>query len=342
MRLFLAPMEGVVDYSLRDLLTAIGGFDICVTEFIRVTDHLLPDKVFYRYCPELLHPYNTCSKTRSGSHVRVQLLGGKPEPVANNAEKAALLGASAIDLNFGCPAKTVNKSDGGACLLQSPHRVYDIIHACRSQVPINTPVTAKMRLGYEDRSAYIDNALAAYEAGADELTVHARSKADGYSPPAYWDTLAEIRSQINIPVIANGEIWTVDDYIRCKTESQCDDFMLGRGALSCPDLALQIKAYATKKPYKTMNWSQIATMLQAFFAISCNNHHQKPYPNKYLGNRLKQWLNYLRRCYPEASLLFEEIKRCKDKTVIEAAISHSIDTANRTNNSDVTDFSQLA
>jgi len=312
MRLFLAPMEGVVDHTLRDLLTAIGGIDVCVTEFIRVTTHILPDKVFYRYCPELLHK----GRTPQNIPVRVQLLGGQADPIAANAAKAAKLGASAIDLNFGCPAKTVNKSDGGACLLQSPHRLYDIIKACRAQVPNNTPVTAKMRLGFNDRNTYIDNAIAAYEAGASELAVHARSKADGYRPPAYWEAIAEIKAAIDIPVIANGEIWSVDDFIRCQTESQCDDFMIGRGLLACPDLGRQIKALVNGEKYSPMSWVQICETLQYFFDITYPNH-----PPKYLGNRLKQWLNYLRRQYPEAQDLFERIKRYKEKALIDQALS---------------------
>src|SRR4051812_22104705 len=119
MKLYLAPMEGVVDWVMRDFLTEIGGIDHCVTEFIRVVNAVYPDHVFYRYCPEL----KTNSKTRSGVPVFVQLLGGQAEPMALNAKKAVELGALGIDINFGCPAKTVNKNDGGATLLKSCDRI---------------------------------------------------------------------------------------------------------------------------------------------------------------------------------------------------------------------------
>jgi tRNA-dihydrouridine synthase C len=325
MRIFLAPMEGVVDHTLRKLLTGIGGIDICVTEFIRVTDHILPDKVFQRFCPELNHQ----SRTPTGTPVRIQLLGGKPEPIAANAAKAVSIGACAIDLNFGCPAKTVNKSDGGACLLRSPHRLYDIIKATRAEVPAHIPVTAKMRLGFEDRSNYLDNALAAYEAGATELTVHARSKADGYRPPAYWDALAEIKQALAIPVIANGEIWSVADFQRCKEVSRCEDFMLGRGLLSCPDLALQIKAVEAGMDYDAMPWSEICLMLKHFFDSTTELHLPK-----HIGNRVKQWLNYLRRQYPAAQTLFEDIKRRKTKADIDTIFDHHLKVA--------TDYAQSA
>ena len=107
MRIFLAPMEGVVDYTMRDMLTRLGGFDRCVTEFVRITEQKLPARVFYRYCPEL----HTGGKTPAGTPVYVQLLGGDPDYMALNARTAERVGAPGIDLNFGCPAKTVNRSD---------------------------------------------------------------------------------------------------------------------------------------------------------------------------------------------------------------------------------------
>ena len=106
MRLMLAPMEGVIDHTMRELLTSLGSVDRCVTEFVRVSDRLLPPRVFRRLCPEL----DRGGVTAAGVPVYVQLLGGQPGVVADNAARAAELGAPGIDLNFGCPAKTVNRS----------------------------------------------------------------------------------------------------------------------------------------------------------------------------------------------------------------------------------------
>ena len=314
MRILLAPMEGVVDALMRDTLSTIGGVDLCVTEFIRINDHILPDKVFYKRCPELKNN----SLTSASVPVRVQLLGGKPGPIAENACKAASLNASAIDLNFGCPAKTVNRSDGGASLLKEPDRVHAIVHAVRRAVPAHIPVTVKIRLGFDDRTAYMDNALAAYEGGADELTVHARSKADGYKPPAYWEYIGEIRQAIPITINANGEIWSVADCQRCQTVTGCESFMLGRGLLACPDLALQIKAWHAGKDYQSMSWAHLCPILLNFF-----NQTTTTYANKYMGNRLKQWLFYLCRQYPEAQVLFDRIKRSRDQAFIQQAICES-------------------
>ncbi|HCB29616.1 MAG TPA: tRNA-dihydrouridine synthase C, partial [Acinetobacter lwoffii] len=100
MKLVLAPMEGLTDPIMRDVLTSVGSFDWCVTEFIRVTDSLLPDHIYHTYCPELLND----GKTAAGTPVHVQFLGNNPEMLAANAAKVAAMGAPAIDMNFGCPA----------------------------------------------------------------------------------------------------------------------------------------------------------------------------------------------------------------------------------------------
>ena len=114
MRVILAPMQGVLDPFVRQLLTEVNEYDLCITEFVRVVDQLLPEKVFYRLCPELKNQGFTPSKTP----VRVQLLGQHPNCLAENAHRAIELGSHGIDLNCGCPSKTVNGSNGGAALLK--------------------------------------------------------------------------------------------------------------------------------------------------------------------------------------------------------------------------------
>lgn len=315
MQIHLAPMEGVVDYLVRDLLTQVGGIDQCVTEFVRVVDQRLPRRVFRRLCPEL---DNQCL-TPAGVPVKVQLLGGQAEPLAENALRAVRAGATAIDLNFGCPAKTVNKSDGGACLLREPQRLFDIVSAVRRAVAPEIPVSAKIRLGYEDRSNYMDNARACEDAGANALVVHARSKADGYRPPAYWDCIGEIAAAVTMPVIANGEVWSVSDYLNCRRQSGCADVMLGRGLLACPDLARQIKAHMAGETYQPLHWQAVCELLYRYYSISLPS-----YPNKYAGNRVKQWLMYLRLQYPQAETFFEIIKREREPEAIERIFQHQL------------------
>ncbi|HMV40251.1 MAG TPA: tRNA-dihydrouridine synthase, partial [Plasticicumulans sp.] len=118
-------MEGLADALLRAALTSVGGIDSCVTEFVRVTDTLLPRAVWLRRVPELAHG----GRTPAGVPVVVQLLGSDPQCLADNAARVAGLGAPGVDLNFGCPAPTVNRHRGGAALLDEPELLARIVAA---------------------------------------------------------------------------------------------------------------------------------------------------------------------------------------------------------------------
>lgn len=294
-KLFLAPMEGVTDWVMRDLLTSLGGIDQCVTEFLRVTDQLYPDSVFYKNCPEL----KTFSKTRSGVPVFIQLLGGQAEPLTWNASRAVELGALGIDLNFGCPAKTVNRHDGGASLLKSTDRIFNIVKTVRSALPKHIPVTAKIRLGYDDPSQCIDNSIAVTEAGADWLTVHCRTKTDGYRPPAYWEWISKIKEATKIKIIANGEIWTTEDFKKCKVITGCSDFMIGRGALRNPYLFSEIKQLPS---HNSDSLSLVPGFFDACTAFKSAN---------FAIARTKQWLNQLSQNKLKINNLSQETNRAK-------------------------------
>ncbi len=301
MKVVLAPMEGVLDHLMRDLLTQVGNYDLCVTEFVRVVDQLLSDKGFYRICPELQEAGTYGATTKAGTPVRVQLLGQHPQYMAENAAKVIELGSNGVDINFGCPSKTVNKSRGGAILLKDPEEVYQIVKAVKEAVPSDTVVSAKIRLGYEDKSLAIENAQAVEAAGANLLTVHARTKLEGYKPPAHWHWIAKIKAQINIPIIANGEIWNLADAQKCRKVSTCQDIMVGRGALTIPNLGKVIKQEAPIMP-----WSEVQALLRHY--TSCETYGDK---SKYYPNRIKQWLKYLKNHYPQANSLFMEVRTLK-------------------------------
>ncbi len=295
-------MEGVVDHLMRDMLTQVGGFDFCVTEFVRVVDQLLPARVFHRICPELRQG----GVTPAGTPVRVQLLGQEPGWLAENAVRAIELGSPGVDLNFGCPAKTVNKSKGGAVLLKETKALFEIVSAVRKAVPDEFPVTAKMRLGFEDKTLAVDNAKAIEEAGADSLAIHARTKVEGYKPPAYWDWIAKIKRHVSIPIVANGEIWSRQDARNCQSQSDCQDIMLGRGALAMPNLAQVIK-----NNDQPMSWQDVKSLLIHYSGYELYGDKGKYYPN-----RIKQWFSYLRLQYPEADDVFMQIRTLRDPSAI--------------------------
>jgi tRNA-dihydrouridine synthase C len=302
-------MEGLLDHTLRDMLTRVGGVDLCVSEFIRVTNTVLPRRAFIRVAPELLNH----SRTVAGVPVRVQLLGSDPDYLAANAEALARLGPAGIDLNFGCPAKTVNQHRGGAVLLDEPELVGQIVSAVRRAVPAHIPVSAKMRLGYNDDSRAEDCALAIEAAGASDLVVHARTKAHGYRPPAYWDRIADLRQHVRMPMVANGEIWTLADALRCREVTGCERLMIGRGMVADPGLALAIAQHdGACAASSAVKWGQIVGLMRLFWqgiALRVAPRHR--------AGRLKQWLNYLRRVYPEAQEAFEQLRLLHDPTKID-------------------------
>lgn len=311
MQIALAPMEGLVDEILRDVLTSLGGVDWCVTEFIRVSDRLLPPSSFQKLAPEL----ESGAVTRAGTPLRVQLLGSDPLCLADNAALACALGAPAIDLNFGCPAKTVNKSRGGAVLLKEPELLHSILVEVRKAVPKHIPVTAKMRLGFDSPDGALDCARALVDGGAEQLVVHARTKLEGYKPPAHWEWVAKVQDVVAVPVFANGDIWSLDDWRRCREVSGVEDIMLGRGLVCCPDLARQISAAKQSMNVEPLSWNDLQPLLAEFWRQA----RGKMSP-RYAPGRLKQWISMLTRTYPEAVALFAQLRRENDCERIDALI----------------------
>lgn len=295
MRVVLGPMEGVLDHLMREILTDINDYDLCVTEFVRVVDQRLPEHVFKRLCPEL----DQGSQTKSGVPVHIQLLGQDPHWMAENAVVAADLGARGIDLNFGCPAKLVNKSKGGAALLQHPEMIHNIVKACRDAVDSSIPVSAKIRLGWENPDDCFEIVSAIESAGANELTVHARTKSGGYKASEIkWDYINQIRQRSSIPLIANGEIWDYQSGQDCIETTGVDSLMVCRGAFNVPNLGNVVKHNATMMP-----WSEVVELMLVY-----SQYEMKGDKGLYYPNRIKQWFAYLRNQYPEAADLFREIR----------------------------------
>jgi len=300
-------MEGLLDFVLRDILTRVGGVDRCVSEFIRVTHTLLTERTFLRIMPELAN--GGC--TPSGVPVRAQLLGSDPVSMAENAARLAELGPHGIDLNFGCPAKVVNRHGGGAMLLQYPEQLHSIVSAVRRAVPAPMPVTAKMRLGFNDDSRAVECAQALEAGGAEELVVHARTKADAYRPPAYWERVNDIRLAVKIPVVANGEIWTVDDARRCRQASGCDSLMLGRGIVTDPGLALAIRSGLAGDAAPLVPWTDILPLMGGFWQLVVARLERRQQ-----AGRLKQWLNFMRHRYPQAQEAYDALRTLHEPALV--------------------------
>ncbi|AHG73739.1 tRNA-dihydrouridine synthase C [Mannheimia sp. USDA-ARS-USMARC-1261] len=294
-KVILAPMQGVLDPFVRNLLTSVNEYDLCISEFVRVVDQKLPKKAFYRLAPELYQG----GLTDSGTPVRVQILGQHPQWLAENASLAIELGSHGVDLNCGCPSKTVNGSNGGASLLKDPDLIYRATKAMREAVPNEQIVSVKVRLGWDSAEQCFEIADAVQQGGANEITVHGRTKSDGYRAERInWQAIGEIQKRLTIPVIANGEIWDFESAKNCQEMTACNTLMIGRGALNTPNLSKVVKYNELK-----MAWSEVLQLL--FKYVQMENQFDTGF---YHVARIKQWLRYLDKEYPQAVELFDILK----------------------------------
>jgi len=279
-------MDGVTDAAMRALQGATGSFTFAVSEFVRISNHAIPGRAFQKDVPECLND----GLTLSGLPVAVQILGGDPELMALSALNAVSAGARAIDINFGCPAPTVNRNDGGAMLLNHPCRIRSIVSAVRSAVPAEIPVSAKIRLGWSSIDAVYENAAMAAEGGASWLTIHARTRVQGYAPPVFYSPIRLVRESLGIPVIANGDMFSLDEFRQCREETGCMHFMIGRGALARPSLSYEIAAELGLPAREPMtDWVSLMLELRSWSEQSGMNVGPKSV------QRMKQWLNLAQR-----------------------------------------------
>jgi tRNA-dihydrouridine synthase C len=180
-----------------------------------------------------------------------------------------------------------------------------------------------MRLGIADTASALACARALEAGGAESIVVHARTKQDGYKPPARWEWLMRIRDTLRIPVIANGEVWTLDDYIGIRAVSGCDDVMLGRGAVADPMLAARIRHWqesGVTQAEVEADWNAVRDMLARFWTlVNCK------LPSRHTPGRLKQWLGLMRRAYPQAENLYVDLREVREAEAVAAVLkAHDI------------------
>ena len=249
--LLLAPMEGVGDHAFRRAMAAIGGFDEACTEFMRVPINAHVSSLAKRYVANETRPIPQAA----------QLMGSNPDLMAAMAQEVSKRDAPRIDLNCGCPSNTVTGKGAGSSLLKEPDHLYQVAKAMVDAVTI--PVTAKLRSGFEDTSLFKENLLAAQASGIRYLTLHPRTKVDGYGPPARWDLIAEAKQLLKIPVVGNGDILTVQDALNMLKQTGCDALMIGRGSVINPFIFQEIKAHFSGIPFQR-SWEAFMLFLKTF------------------------------------------------------------------------------
>jgi tRNA-dihydrouridine synthase C len=267
-------MEGVGDRAFRRAMAAVGGFDEACTEFIRVPTNAHIPSLSKEYFAKETHPIPQAA----------QIMGSDPSLMAEMTRALAAKGAPRIDLNCGCPSNTVTGKGAGSSLLKDPELLFDIAKAMVNAVDV--PVTAKLRSGFTDITLFKENLLAAQESGIAFLTLHPRTKEDGYGPPARWDLIAEAKSLLRIPVVGNGDITTVDRALHVLKTTRCDALMIGRGAIMNPWIFHEIRSHFSGRPFSKSKES-LLFYLETFIA-----HFPAEMPLRGQLNKLKQLMAF--------------------------------------------------
>lgn len=273
--LILAPMEGVGDRCFRRAMASVGGFDEAVTDFLRVPTNAHVESLARAYAAKETQPIP----------LAVQLMGSDPPLMAAMAREVEKRGAPRIDLNCGCPSNTVTGRGAGSSLLKDPELLHEVAKAIVDAVSV--PVTIKMRSGYEDTALFQENLFAAQASGVKYLTLHPRTKVDGYGPPARWDLIAEAKSLLTIPVVGNGDILTVEDAIAMLKQTSCDGLMIGRGSVTNPFIFHQIRSHFAGSPYKPQ-WRDLERYLSVYLAEIPSESSERLKINK-----MKQLMGFL-------------------------------------------------
>lgn len=273
--LILAPMEGVGDDCFRRAIATIGGFDEAVRDFLRVPTNAHVKSLAQVYQADELDPIPLAA----------QLMGSDPDLMADMAREIERRGAKRIDLNCGCPSNTVTGRGAGSSLLKEPDHLHKVAKSMVQAVSV--PVTAKLRSGFDDISLFKENLLAAQESGIAYLTLHPRTKVEGYGPPARWDLIALAKSLLKIPVVGNGDILSVQDALKMLRETHCDALMIGRGSVINPFLFLEIKAHFANREH-LFNWDALVSYLYTYLASMAEST-----PARTKVNKIKQLLGFL-------------------------------------------------
>lgn len=222
--LYMAPMEGITDVPFRKLVRKHGAGITC-TQMIHAQG-----LIFGKDSRRIIE---TSTMTDIEKPVGFQLCGNDPALVGQAAKRAQDLGADFIDLNMGCPAKNVVNNGGGAALLQDPDLAATVVESIRKHTTI--PTTVKIRVGWNDDSRnYLTVGKKMESAGASLISVHARTRSQKYTGKANWNWIADLKKEVSIPVIGNGDVLSYTDVLEKMKNTGADGVMIGRGALGNP------------------------------------------------------------------------------------------------------------
>ena len=252
-RVLQSPLSGVTDMVFRRLVRRYAPDSMMYTEMVNATG--------LHYVRELPKIMELDERERP---ISIQLFDCRPDFLAEAAVMAVEEGADTIDINMGCPVNKITKNGGGSSLLRDPETAEAIVRAVVAAVPV--PVTVKTRLGWTDKEITIlDFARRMEAAGAKMITVHGRTRSQGYNGNAKWEWITKVKEILQIPVIANGDIFSVESAVQCLEQTGADGVMCSRGTLGYPFLVGEIDYF--------LKTGQLRTPPTAIERLACAREH---------------------------------------------------------------------
>ena len=249
----LAPMDGYTDLPFRLFIHELGS-PASISEFINGVD-------IARGNPHLEKRISFDEKERPFGY---QILDDDPKRIIRAAHFLQQKKPDFLDLNLGCPSKPIIHRGAGSALLKDPQKIGEIIRNLRSE--INLPLTAKMRIGWDQTSKnYLEVSRILEDNGVDAIFLHARTRKQGYTGQADWDTIAEVKQRVHIPVIGNGDIRVVEDIRKMLEQTHCDAVMIGRTAVSNPWIFSGLDREQVSREQLLVSLSRLVFLLQDFY-----------------------------------------------------------------------------
>ncbi len=300
----LAPMEGVTNAAVREVLASYGPVGLVCTEFVRISGGRISRSYLARQVEKL-----------PGVPLSVQVMGNDPELMAEAGLVVARAGADVVDLNLGCPTNAAVRKGVGAALLKQPELLSRLLTTMRRAVP--GLLSAKLRAGFDTTSEALTNARLVQDSGLDFLTIHPRRRVDHYRGSADWRIVALVQSELSIPVVGNGDIWYAQSALQMFEQTRCDAVMLGRPALRNPWIFRQIaELLAGREPFRPSG-ADLARHLRRL-AVAYASRADEP-GHSPLGP-LKEQLGYLCRGVPDGGVLQRQLQRLPTlELLLEAA-----------------------
>jgi tRNA-dihydrouridine synthase B len=304
---FLAPLSGVTDYAFRQLAKEMG-CGLAFTEMVSAEGLLRKGDSFLRIGQDE-HP------------VSVQLFGSDPEALAEAASRAEAMGADAVDLNMGCPAKQVVKRGAGVDLMRFPDKVKRILAEVRKKV--KGPFTVKIRSGWDRENINaVQIAKIAEDSGVDAISLHPRTKAEGFRGQADWTLIGEVKTRVSIPVIGNGDVTSPSLAKKMFKETSCDAVMIGRGALGNPWIFLQEDSEGGLKALPSLEDRQRIIL-----------HHlsllQGHYGEKAAVKEIRKHLYWYTKGLPHCASFHSRLSRLKEKEALLETLESYFDFIRR-------------